>query len=434
MSLILESRRLTPDVPTRVARAGRAEPAHKEGESRRNIVWPTSPSIPSKLHNAVALAEAGRAGEVRYLGEFENTPAATAKLVRKLDGEARGARQACCYEAGPTGYGLHRQIRQLGQDCIVVAPSLIPRKPGKRVKTNRLDALSLVKQLRAGKLTAVWVPDERHEAVREPQRGHAARRRSSCERSASRCHRCCCGSAGTPRARRPGARRTWPAARRAEAGDPRATHCVLEERLVAVRQAKERIERLEQAIGEAVPAWSAGAAGNGADGVTRGRLHRGDDAAERDRRSEPLPHAARADGLARSGAERVLHRRRHHDAARSPRRATGVVRAAPDRMRLELSASATGRRRASWSGLPPRRRWCATLRGRRRCARLTGRYRALCRAGKPDVVAVTAVARELAGFISVAGPSRVRLPPAPRRPLPMPWPNGCRQRSRHIVT
>ena len=68
-----------------------------------------------------------------------------------------------CRQAGPTGYGLHRQISQLGQDCIVVAPSLIPRKAGKRVKTNRLDALSLVKQLRAGKPTAVWVPDERHE-------------------------------------------------------------------------------------------------------------------------------------------------------------------------------------------------------------------------------------------------------------------------------
>ena len=76
----------------------------------------------SKLHNAVAIAEAGRTGEVRYLGEFENTPVATAKLVRKL--ATKHGALSCCYEAGPTGYGLYRQIKQLGQDCIVVAKTL----------------------------------------------------------------------------------------------------------------------------------------------------------------------------------------------------------------------------------------------------------------------------------------------------------------------
>jgi transposase len=113
----------------------------------------------SKLRNAVAVADAGRAGEVRFLGEFENSAAATAKLVRKLAGKY--ARLTFCYEAGPTGYGLYRQIKGLGQDCLVVAPSLIPKRPGDRVKTNRRDAMSLAKQLRAGDLTAVWVPDER---------------------------------------------------------------------------------------------------------------------------------------------------------------------------------------------------------------------------------------------------------------------------------
>jgi transposase len=62
-----------------------------------------------------------------------------------------------CYEAGPTGYELYRQIKNLGHECIVVAPSLIPKKPGDRVKTNRRDAVSLAKLLRAGELTAVWV-------------------------------------------------------------------------------------------------------------------------------------------------------------------------------------------------------------------------------------------------------------------------------------
>lgn len=63
-----------------------------------------------------------------------------------------------CYEPGPTRYGLHRLIRSLGHECVVVAPSLIPRKPGYRVKTNRRDALALARLLRAGELTAVWVP------------------------------------------------------------------------------------------------------------------------------------------------------------------------------------------------------------------------------------------------------------------------------------
>ena len=119
----------------------------------------------AKLRNAVAIADAGRNGEVRYLGEFDNTEAATRKLVAKL--ASKHARLTFCYEAGPTGYGLYRLIKSIGHDCIVVAPSLIPSKPGDRVKTNRRDAVRLVKLLRAGELTPVWVPDERHEAMRD---------------------------------------------------------------------------------------------------------------------------------------------------------------------------------------------------------------------------------------------------------------------------
>ena len=119
----------------------------------------------AKTHNAVAVAEVGRKGEVRYLGTFENTPDAVTKLIRKL--ADRYETLHFCYEAGPTGYGLYRQIRALGHTCLVVAPSLIPRRPGDRVKTNRRDALSLARLLRAGELPAVWVPDETHEAVRD---------------------------------------------------------------------------------------------------------------------------------------------------------------------------------------------------------------------------------------------------------------------------
>ena len=95
----------------------------------------------SKSKNAVAVAEAGRKGEVRYLGEFANTEAAVRKLVGKLS--AKFAKLTFCYEAGPTGYGLYRLIESLGHRCEVVAPSLIPKKAGDRVKTNRRDAQSL---------------------------------------------------------------------------------------------------------------------------------------------------------------------------------------------------------------------------------------------------------------------------------------------------
>jgi transposase len=88
-----------------------------------------------KLRNAVAVADAGRNGEIRYLGEIDNTEAATRKLVTQL--ACKYSRLTFCYEAGPTGYGLYRLINSLGHDCIVAAPSLIPSKPGDRVKTKR---------------------------------------------------------------------------------------------------------------------------------------------------------------------------------------------------------------------------------------------------------------------------------------------------------
>jgi transposase len=86
---------------------------------------------------------------------------------------ADGCRLHFCYEAGPCGYGLHRQLVELGHDCIVVAPSLIPVKAGDRVKTDRRDAAMLAKLNRAGELTAVWVPDAAHETMRDLVRARA---------------------------------------------------------------------------------------------------------------------------------------------------------------------------------------------------------------------------------------------------------------------
>src|SRR5215471_8137135 len=118
----------------------------------------------SKSRNAVAIAEGSRGGEVRYLGEFPTTEVAMRKLVAKLAMKYRHL--TFCYEAGPTGYGLYRLIKSLDHECMVAAPSLTPKKPGDRVKTNRRDAVSLAKLSRAGELTAVWVPDQGHEAMR----------------------------------------------------------------------------------------------------------------------------------------------------------------------------------------------------------------------------------------------------------------------------
>ncbi len=113
---------------------------------------------------AVSVAE-GNGGELRYVGEFPNTSEAIVKLLKQL--RKNDAQLSFCYEAGPCGYGIHRQLTELGWDCMVVAPSLIPKKPGDRVKTDRRDSMSLARLLRAGELTAVWVPDDAQEALRD---------------------------------------------------------------------------------------------------------------------------------------------------------------------------------------------------------------------------------------------------------------------------
>src|SRR5438128_8463106 len=121
---------------------------------------------------AVAVAEAG--GEVRSLGTIPNTPEAVRRLAKKL-----GAPETLrvCYEAGPTGYVLYRQLTALGVPCAVIAPTLVPVKAGDRVKTDRRDAIKLARSYRAGDLTPVWVPDAAHEALRDLVRAREAAKR-----------------------------------------------------------------------------------------------------------------------------------------------------------------------------------------------------------------------------------------------------------------
>lgn len=141
----------------------------------------------------IAVAEGGRGGEVRQLGVFENRPEILSKVASRLS--KGGRRLSFCYEAGPCGYGLHRLLTGYGHECVVVAPSLIPMKAGDRVKTDRRDALMLAKLHRAGELTAIWIPDAAHEAMRD-WCGHGRPRFGCWPKRANICKASCCAMSG----------------------------------------------------------------------------------------------------------------------------------------------------------------------------------------------------------------------------------------------
>ena len=200
---------------------------------------------------AIALAESGKRGEVREYGKIANTPAGVKAAAVKL--ARSGSELRFCYEAGPCGYGIQRQLVASGHGCVVVAPSLIPRKPGERIKTDRRDAINLAKLHRAGELTAVWVPDPAHEAIRDLVRARLAAVRALRQarqqlsgfllRHGHHYHR----PAWTLMHRR------WLAGLRFE--QP-AHHIVLEDCIAAVEAAAARRDRLEAHIAAAVPNWS----------------------------------------------------------------------------------------------------------------------------------------------------------------------------------
>lgn len=125
------------------------------------------------VHRAtIAVAVAEEDGPPSSYGTIANEPPAIGKLMQRLGGP--GMRLHVAYEAGPTGYVLQRQLTSLGIACLVAAPALIPVRPGDKVKTDRRDALKLARLLRSGDLTAVWVPDTAHEALRNLVRARAA--------------------------------------------------------------------------------------------------------------------------------------------------------------------------------------------------------------------------------------------------------------------
>jgi transposase len=195
---------------------------------------------------AVAIAEPG--GEVRSLGTIANREESIRKLIKKL-GPVEQLR--ACYEAGPTGYVLYWQLTRLGVDCAVIAPTLVPMKAGDRVKTDRRDAERLARSHRAGDLTAVWVPDAGSEALRDLVRAREAAKQDQL-RARHRLSKFLLRSGQRPA---PGVKAwtllhlAW--VRQLQFAQP-AQESTRLDYLHEVEHMGERVKRLEQAIGEAV--------------------------------------------------------------------------------------------------------------------------------------------------------------------------------------
>jgi transposase len=346
----------------------------------------------AKLRNAVAIAESGRDGEIRYLGEFDASPESMKRLVRRL--AAKHGQIHFCYEAGPTGYGLHRLITEMGHPCIVVAPSLIPRKASDRIKTNRRDAISLARLLRAGELTAVWVPNPAHEAMRNLVRSRTALVENIRAQKQQVSGFMLRHSRIFPRHKHWGAR-YWRWLREQSFEHP-ADQIVLGEHIEAIRLAEERLGRIEKSIAEFLPDWElarvvdALQALRGIDLITAvsfmvevGDIRRFTNPKQLMSFLGLVPserstgETIRRGPITKMGNARV--RRLLAESAWTYRFPPRVSRSKESRLAV----------------LPPRIReiaWKAQ-------SRLTTRYRSLVARGKKTTVACTAIARELVGFI-----------------------------------
>jgi transposase len=196
---------------------------------------------------AIAVAEPGR-GEPSGLSTIPNDTVMLLKRLRRL------GRVKCCYEAGPTGFGLHRDLAAAGVDCIVVAPSLVPTKAGDRVKTDRRDAVKLARFLRSGDLTEVHVPDAATEAMRDLERARDAAKR------AERAARHQLGKFLLRHGRRYPGKTTWTRRHldwiRAQRFEHEAQQRVLEDYLKTVEDLGERVDRHTRSIVELVEGWS----------------------------------------------------------------------------------------------------------------------------------------------------------------------------------
>ena len=115
----------------------------------------------------IAIAEPGRNGEIRNFGTITNDLQALEKAINRIRKAHPDAILEIAYEAGPCGFGIARRLKQLKVSCLVAAPSLIPKQPGSPFKTDQRDARGLARLLRAGELTAVYIPEPTDEAIRD---------------------------------------------------------------------------------------------------------------------------------------------------------------------------------------------------------------------------------------------------------------------------
>jgi len=200
---------------------------------------------------AVAYAPEDRGAEVVSLGPIGTRQCDIDKLIRRL--ESKAATLVFTYEAGPCGYGLYRYLTGKGLACQVVAPSLIPRKAGDRVKTDRRDAMTLARLMRSGDLSAIYVPGIEDEALRDLSRG-----RDDAMQDLKRSKRRLKSFLLRQDIRYEG-RATWNAAHLrwlAEVVCPTPPQqIVFQEYLRAVSEQQERRQRMEHELHEAVKGW-----------------------------------------------------------------------------------------------------------------------------------------------------------------------------------
>ena len=198
--------------------------------------------------DTIAVAVAEPDGEVRALGTIPNRPDSIRRLVKRLGPPDR---LRMCYEAGPTGYVLYWQLTGLGVPSDVIAPTLVPTKAGDRVKTDRRDAMKLARSYRAGDLTPVWVPDATHEALRDLVRAREAAKKDQL-RARHRLGKFLLRTGRRP----PLTMKAWTQQHlrwvKTVQYDHAAQEATLQDYLQEIEHVADRIARLEQAIDEAV--------------------------------------------------------------------------------------------------------------------------------------------------------------------------------------
>lgn len=358
---------------------------------------------------AVAVAPGdGRPAQV--LGTHPNTPASVAALLKKLGKD--GTALHVCYEAGPFGYGLHRQITALGHRCDIIAPSLIPKKPGERIKTDRRDARKLAELHRAGLLTDIWVPCETHEAMRDLVRTRAIaaqdyrRARQQVSSFLLRHGRTYDGGkAWTKKHRRWLATQTF-----AHAGQ----HVAFEELLARIDRAEAFLARMDKLLAETVETWSllpvvtALQALRGVSLLTAAILVAEiGDFRRFDNPRQLMAYLGLVPGERSSGTKmrRGGITKTGNTAARTALIEAGWSYRHPARKGKTILARQQGQPETIQAIA-----WDAQV-------RLCGRYRHLVKAGKASAKAVVAVARELVGFVwAIAREVQIRAAPAVQVP------------------